>query len=301
MRANRNLNECMRTVLSFLRNSCRKAAYSFRRDRPCRGRGFKSGRMRATAGAAPRLSEFKRIFPVLHLWRGQPAGGRRWRAGAAWRWHVPGGEALFGCRAYLLSERKTLRCDRPCLLVWRCLPWPPDRQWRGLRPGFYFRRASDDALAKLRTGHQSEQSPFADCPRQRSRAVCCQPDHGCFAENRRGARFPPKVARRGSRSNISPPRALPGLMTTNCSRPCGLTDRPRSPGSRAAVARFSPKTRRTRLPPPTRDLQLRLPGKREASPSPPLRAMLEDGKFRFRQPGPPSHRAEPNWRPQFLF
>ena len=177
---------------------------SFRRDRPCRGRGFKPGRMRAAAGAASRLSEFEGIFPLLHLWRGQPACGRRWRAGAAWRRYVPGREALFGRRAYLLSERKTLRRDRPCLLVWRCLPRPPDRQWRGLRPRFDFRRASDDAPAKLRAGHQSAQSPFADRPRQRSRSVCRQSDHGCFAEDRRGVRFPPKGTSRVKVEYIGP-------------------------------------------------------------------------------------------------
>ena len=193
MRANRNLNVCVRSVSVFLRHLLAVG-------QPVRFAvtGLAGGAVLSLGGCAQppgqRLvsANSKEYFPssiygaasprVVADGEPVPRGGGMYMVGKPYS--VAG-------HTYYPSE-KHYAAIGPCLLVRRCLSWPPDRQWRGLRPRFDFRRASDDALAKLRAGHQSAQQSLADRPRQRSRAVCRQSHHGCFQEDRRGARFPPK-------------------------------------------------------------------------------------------------------------
>ena len=104
--------------------------------------------------------------------RGQP------RHGAAPARHLQGRQALSDRRHLVLpAEDLELRRDRHRLVVWRAIPRPIHRQWRGLRSERADRRARHPADAEHRAGDQSRQRPHLEAAGQRPRALCARPHH----------------------------------------------------------------------------------------------------------------------------
>ena len=192
MRANRNLNECMRTVLSFLCNLAARQPVRFAVTGLAGGAVLSLGGCAQPPGQRLVSANSKEYFPssiygaasprVVADGEPVPRGGGMYMVGKPYS--VAG-------HTYYPSEKHYAATG--------LASWYGDAfHGRRTANGEVYDRDSISAahptmpLPSYARVTNLEQSPFADRPRQRSRAICRQPDHGCFAENRRGARFPPK-------------------------------------------------------------------------------------------------------------
>ena len=119
---------------------------------------------------------------------GQPAprGGRR--DGAARRWRLSRRTPLRHRWPDLLPEPRAegLHRGRDGVVVWRRVPRAAHRQRRDLRQGLDHGRASDAALAELRSRHEPQEQQIDDRAGQRSRPLPWRPRHGRVAAGRRG-------------------------------------------------------------------------------------------------------------------
>ena len=116
-----------------------------------------------------------------------PKGGGGYQVGQP---YTINGQTYSPVRKPLLSQR------RHRLLVRPGFPRPPHRQRRSLRHARHLGRASDHADAELCARDQSRQRPLHHRARQRSRALCPQPNHRRLDRGRQCAR----LLRRGARA-----------------------------------------------------------------------------------------------------
>ena len=156
------------------------------RRREPRRSGVGARRLRSSSGSPGVLLPRARAFLSVQIRPRQPEGRRRRPTRATRRRAISGRPPLHGRGPPILSRREPLLFGgRHGLLVWRGVPRPPHRQWRGLRHGVAVGRASDDAVAKLCARDQSRERLFGDRARQRSRPLPWRPGDGRVVACRR--------------------------------------------------------------------------------------------------------------------
>ena len=121
--------------------------------------------------ASPRVSNLRTRLP---RGGGRDQLGRPYKV--AGKWYYP-------------KEDRRYRKVGARILVWRCLPWPADRQWRNLRHDASDGGAPDHAAAQLCARHQSQERQLGHRARQRPRSLCARPHHRPLQARRRNARL----------------------------------------------------------------------------------------------------------------
>ena len=308
MRANRNLNECMRTVISFLCNLAAKQPVRFAVTGLAGGAVLSLGGCAQPPGQRLVSANSKEYFPSSIYGAASPrvvADGEPVPRG--------GGMYLVG-KPYSVAGHTYYPSEKHYAATGLA-------SWYG--DAFHGRRTANGEVYdrdSISAAHPTMPLPsyarVTNLSNHRSLIVRVN-DRGPFAANRimdvsrRTAEALDFRQSGTSRVKVEyiAPASLAGsdddklLATLRIDGPASIAGVEGGDRSASRRKRAVPDCHRRRAA-----FQLRLRGKRQASQSPPLRAMLEDGKFRFRQPGHsiwgdfrepgcPSLRAEPKLTP----